>query len=546
MSNFTATIVDTTGIQKYIFGSNRLKENVGASHLVKLATDYQVTGSWLRECFQSLGNVCIPEDNLDGDLLVTEDPNIIAEIVYAGGGNTVLLFRNEQDAKTFTKKLTRKVLKEARGLNLAVAHHTFDWEKDKLIDVIAKHLIEDKLGKQKRNPLSSVPLMGLSVTANCISTGLVAVGSREIDGTSKLVSQEVIAKLAKAEESNKELKQIILDVDDNSFEVPYDVDDLGRSEQESSYIAVVHIDGNQMGKRFEDVGEDQYKDKSISDENRDFVKAMRNLSREVSFATETALKLVGRLVVESIDLEKKVRGKFQIKKNFIPFRPIVYGGDDVTFVCDGRIGLSLAVKFLKEFERLTENLPDAQGKKSKATACAGIAIVKTHYPFARAYTLSEELCSNAKKLVKKETDNYSPRKPIFSALDWHIAASGLLGDIDEIRQREYQDSKLTIRPMRSHEYGAGIKVVWQDFTSVIQCFKEGKEWKDKHNKVMALREILIEGKDATRKFVEIYGNEKLPEFPKVESTLREQGWLNDKCYYFDAIEAMDFYIPMGE
>ncbi|MBD2150643.1 hypothetical protein H6F44_11000 [Pseudanabaena sp. FACHB-1277] len=544
MPNLTATIVDTTGIQKYIFGSNRLKENVGASHLVKLATDYQVKGSWLRECFESLGNVYIPENNLDVDLIITEDPSIIAEIVYAGGGNTVLLFRHEENAKEFTRKLTKTVLQKARGLNLAVAHHIFDWETHKLLDVIAENLIKTKLGKQKRNPLSSVPLLGLSVTANCISTGLVAVGSREIDGTSRLVSEEVLAKLANAENSNKELKQIILD--GNSFEVPYDVDDLGRSEQESSYIAVVHIDGNQMGKRFENVGKEQYENKLPSEGNRDFVKAMRNLSRDVSFATETALKLVGHLVVESIDSEKKVKGKFQIKQNFIPFRPIIYGGDDVTFVCDGRIGLSLAVKFLKEFERLTENLPDGQGKKSKATACAGIAIVKTHYPFARAYELSEALCSKAKKLVRDETDNYSSRNPIFSALDWHIAASGLLGDIDEIRSREYQDSMLTIRPMRSHEYGGKIKVIWQDFTNVIQCFKEGKEWKDKHNKVMALREILTQGEDATKKFLEIYGKELLPEFPRVESTLREKGWLNSKCYYFDAIEAMDFYIPMGE
>jgi hypothetical protein len=544
MRNFTATIVDTTGIQKYIFGSNRLKENVGASHLVKLATDYQVTGSWLRECFESLGNVCIPEDALDQDLLISEDSNVIAEIVYAGGGNTVLLFRHEENAKEFTRNLTIKVLQKARGLNLAVAHHTFDWETDKLVDVIAKELIEDKLSKQKRSSLFSVPLMGLGVTASCVSTGLVATANRETDGTSKFVSEEVIAKLANAEKSNQELQRIILD--NNSFEVPYDVDDLGRSEQENSYIAVVHIDGNQMGKRFENVGKDQYKDKLISEGNRDFVKAMRNLSREVSLATETALKRVGHLVVESIDEEKKVKGKFQIKNNFIPFRPIVYGGDDVTFVCDGRIGLSLAVKFLKEFESLTENLPDGQGNRSKATACAGIAIVKTHYPFARAYALSEALCSKAKKLVRHETDKYNSRKPIFSALDWHIAASGLLGDIDEIRKREYQDSKLTIRPMRSHEYGDGIKVIWQDFTNVIQCFKEGKEWKDKQNKVIALREILTKGDDATRKFLEVYGKELLPEFPKVESTSREKGWLNSKCYYFDAIEAMDFYISMGE
>jgi hypothetical protein len=39
MLKYTLTILDTTGIQNYIFGSNRLKENVGASEMVKRATE---------------------------------------------------------------------------------------------------------------------------------------------------------------------------------------------------------------------------------------------------------------------------------------------------------------------------------------------------------------------------------------------------------------------------------------------------------------------------------------------------------------------------
>jgi hypothetical protein len=31
-------------------------------------------------------------------------------------------------------------------------------------------------------------------------------------------------------------------------------------------------------------------------------------------------------------------------KYLLPFRPIVFGGDDVTFICDGRLGLSLATQ----------------------------------------------------------------------------------------------------------------------------------------------------------------------------------------------------------
>ena len=31
----------------------------------------------------------------------------------------------------------------------------------------------------------------------------------------------------------------------------------------------------------------------------------------------------------------------------------------------------------------------------------GVAVVKSHYPFARAYDLAEELCASAKKRVKE-------------------------------------------------------------------------------------------------------------------------------------------------
>lgn len=42
MTQFWLVIVDTTGIQSYIFGSNRLRENVGASYLVHQATQLDI------------------------------------------------------------------------------------------------------------------------------------------------------------------------------------------------------------------------------------------------------------------------------------------------------------------------------------------------------------------------------------------------------------------------------------------------------------------------------------------------------------------------
>lgn len=381
------------------------------------------------------------------------------------------------------------------------------------------------------------------MTASCISTGLPAVEIREIDGLPRPISREIIAKYEIANEANSELKKIIFDEQKlrkrhEQYEIPFDVDDLGRTQQENSYIAVVHADGNQMGKRFEELSEKQ-------SNNKDFIIAMRQLSWGVSKAAKDALRAVGELVVNSIDDEMKIKGYFQIKGRYLPFRPIVYGGDDITFVCDGRLGLALAVKFLKEFEKLTENLADGKGK---ATACAGVAIVKTHYPFAQAYKLSEQLCSSAKNLVREQTNNYSDKQSLFSALDWHIAASGLLGSIREIRTREYQvpEGKLNTRPMRTHT-DSNHWLSWDDFAQVVRKFNEEEPWKDKRNKVIALREVLRQGQVATEQFLKAYGIDfSLPEFPKANSSLKKTGWIDGVCHYFDAIEAMEFYIPLGE
>jgi hypothetical protein len=57
--------------------------------------------------------------------------------------------------------------------------------------------------------------------------------------------------------------------------------------------------------------------------------------------------------------------------------------------------------------------------------CAGIAIIKPHYPFHQAYHLAEQLMQSAKK--SKEI------LPSLSALDYHVLYDSSGVDLDEIR-----------------------------------------------------------------------------------------------------------------
>ncbi|MFH7244120.1 MAG: Cas10/Cmr2 second palm domain-containing protein [Spirulina sp.] len=534
----TVTVLDTTGIQSYIFGSNRLRENIGASYLVG-----QVTDAWVKQILHEEFGIEDPEASIE-----TQD----ARLVYAGGGNTVLLFKSAELAIEFTKKLSLKVLKEAPGVNLVAAHrHDFEWDKRQLYDTVQEMMKHD-LDVKKRSRIPSSPLLGLGVTADCQSTRLVAVDTSKSpeyempkEHAPYPISREIGKKLQAVILANQDLKQTIFDSKrPNPWDIPRDFDDFGRSKGEMSYIAVVHIDGNSMGKRFQEFGRGK--------SDPEYIACMRQLSESVKQAGMKALEIVARAVVDGIEDDvdqggnpiKTFKKSFRIHEDkYLPFRPLVYGGDDVTFVCDGRIGLTLATRYLKEFE----NQEAADGKK--LTACAGVCIVKAHYPFARAYELSEALCRSAKKIAKHDRilDNERP-EPV-SAIDWHIAASGLLGDLTEIREREYrsQDNKpLEMRPLLLAG-NLGDWRNWENFKSIIKEF-EGEGWKDKRNKVKALREVLRRGPAATKEFLTAYQLETLPIMPgsdhRLKSPLAEQGWLDTTCGYFDAIEAMDFYIPL--
>lgn len=532
MSQYIATVIDTTGIQPYIFGSNRLRENIGASYLVEQATD-----DWVKSFFPNENNLDAENKDIEKDKYIERD-NLGAELVYTGGGNAVILFQDKNKAIEFTKNLSEKILRKAPGLKIVVAHsEPFEFGNNQLKNIVDSLMQELERKKREYNP--STPLLGLGVTTNCVSSGLPGVDSSEKYGY--LVSREIAAKLGIVDFANDKLKKTIFD-DIGDYIIPYDVDDLGRTEGISSYIAIVHADGNGMGDRFKEYG-------NKCENDRDYIARMRNLSDTVNQAGVDALKAVARKVIQLADGE--LQEKFEITqregKKYLPIRPIVYGGDDVTFVCDGRLGLSLAALYLQEFQSKTV----ADGKK--LTACAGIAIVKTHYPFARAYQLSEALCRSAKNFKSDEKERL--RCEDFSALDWHIAASGLSGTIGEIRRREYQLSigDLSMRPVYLNSKSDWRN--WNDFSEVVNTFNKNENWALSRNKVMSLREKLREGSEKTRQFLEIYKLDEhyLPNYSTPDTgNLNKCGWIDDGrtnrqiCGYFDAIEAMEFYISLKE
>ena len=521
MTEYILTAIDTTQIQGYIFGSNRLQENIGGSELVEMATH-----QWVYEALPSAHNVVnVTTGELDNSRTID---TLDAEVIYAGGGNTVILFKTIDLARDFTGRLTRRVLKEAPGLEVVVAHRRFDWEREAMSQVVSTTLSVD-LARKKQNRMPSTPLLGLGVTVPCASTGLVA--SRIVE--KKPVSLEIRAKSdAKVQDqSTARLKAGLPQIERGNWDIPRDFDDLGRVKGEDSYIAVVHADGNGIGRRVDAIAR-RY---DTPQQNRDYIEAIRAFSQGLERAATQALSSVIDLMAGAFIADAKLANRHRQK---FPLRPIVFGGDDVTFVCHGSYGLSLAVRYLEAFEAATQNEPAFEGKP--AYACAGVALVKTHYPFARAYRLSEELCRSAKQMLKKE-------KIDGSALDWHIAMSGITGSLEAIRRREYTVQRGTLH-MRPVLLRASTRTWrnWPIFKALLDRFiDEDGEWFDRRNKVKALREALRDGPAAVQEFLRTYQLRQLPRAPAINvSGYETTGWAGDRCVYFDAIEMMDFFTDL--
>ena len=236
---------------------------------------------------------------------------------------------------------------------------------------------------------------------------------------------------------------------------------------------------------------------------------------------------------------------------FLPIRPLLLGGDDITFVCDGRIALELATEALTLFEQM-----DALAAlKGKIRACAGVALVKTHAPFSRAYDLAESLCISAKKLLRKN------EKEDWSALDWHIGLNSPTETLSALRQRQYrvplegqeiQNYILTCRPYLLRQYeGLRTDPSWEWLIEDVLS-PDGKgfrtsnprntpNWQAHRSKLKTLREIVREG---SSEVAEAFQTWKVAHPLLALPDKMKNGFIGQETPLLDAVELLDIHFPL--
>jgi hypothetical protein len=531
MSTFTLTLVDVRGVQRYLFNANELKQNLGASALIE-----QATHDWIEDILQGCEyNHNLPQSNrflfnID-ETKRLEDSALDAEVIFMGGGNVAILFRDSKRATTFAKEYTTKILLEAPGLEVAIGHTEVIWEESGALQDAWRKLTEEIMPMRKEGRATSQPVLGLGVTTECAFTGLPAIVEQIEDGQGRLMSAEAIAKIDNVGPA-KERLDFHLRID--PFKYPSAFNELGGERGHAQYLAVVHADGNGMGKRI--------KVSTNHPDNRKMVNQMRAYSQSINRAGLNAMKAVCDWIRITLQVDRD--GEYYIEDRWrsdklirlkdenLPLRPIVFGGDDLTFVCDGRLGLALAAKYLEALTK--ETLSDGP-----IFACAGVVIVHSTYPFARAYALAADLAREA----KHKAYEWDPDRKEVSLINWHFAPSGLMLSWKETQDREFQNGALLLRPLVVTK-SANIVVeewrTWETFTGQIKAFRE-PPWVSRRGKIKELGSLLREGKAAVTRFTNLNG-----ELPKVAALKAhdadKSGWYNSRCIYFDALEAEDLFI----
>lgn len=544
-------LLETSGNQAYLFATNRLRENVGASELT-----YRVGTEFVLKAVANHGGPSLWLDNDSPKELrkkLKNAPKINnnhIEVIVATSGKALLLVKDEAVAQAIISEVTERALREAPGLDVCgVISDSFDWQNDDIHKQIKTlHKKFEEVRSSRPHPSARFPT--LPITSLCHSSGLPAY--RLLKETGATTWSEISrVSHTKQKAANNWESRIGKILKGSEYFVGKKLSDLEKDFGELPWFAVVHADGNGLGQIF--LNFEQYincQEKSTIETNCTYVDKLQQFSIALENATENAFRQA--LIV------------LKNKKISLPIVPLVLGGDDLTVICDGLSALEFTRVFLKQFEIETANesiiaeIANQALNCPRLSACAGVAITKPHFPFHNGYKLAEQLIKEAKTVKQQVQKNNKPYP--CSAMDFQVIYDSSFTELSEARKRLIVDNgktRLTAKPyvvtpkdnIKEFEWANQHHINDLLFTRIAELLKKDDEGRPQlpRSQAHSLREALFLGiKEADGRLNLIFERyksrlEKFLETSESNTLFRETEEGHWETRFLDALEAAAFW-----
>jgi len=380
---------EVKGIQRYIFHSNKLKDIAGASALIESIST-------------TLADQFIHDNKLSG-----------IEFVRRAAGS-IWLYADRENSKKWVYAFPHFVQQQVPDIQMvqAVVPSTGNLSSD--ISALWQRL-------QAQNGhgffISTVGYMGIE---RIRLTGELAFFSDSGNPSQK--SGRATQAKRKQEERNRVrfyTKFTGLDTIDPD-KIPLNTEHLTSKaatsdSSDKSWIALIYIDGNNMGKLFQRLAE---KAKRPSD----YFSFSEKIKHITITAANEASQTLHELAADAV---------------YYPLRPIILGGDDVTVLTRADLALQFAQTFIQTFEQQSRDVLreyHAQLGYTQLTACGGIAFIKAHYPFFYAIQLASELTKEAKNHARRISNIQTP-----STVSLYRVLSSFVEPLDQMKKRTHYD-----------------------------------------------------------------------------------------------------------
>lgn len=433
-SKYALAMYDVRGKQEYIFKTNKLKEIVGGSCIIRdCFKEYLFPSAeeYMRRKAKKEG-IPLSDDEVCGICNYNDlknEPEYISEInkgkefsqkafermmqdekcaaryagevVYEGGDNFFVLYKDKETCIEINKIFTRKLLKELYTLKVLCTYIELENGLVNFIEDRKKLYEKHRISEAEESvicPVNTLPFVQVDEVTSLPLT-------KYNENTRKKVSTEAEAKLAKH-----------LDVYNEKYGEK-DLDKLVTRKGEESLLAVVYIDGNNMGAKVQNVlGTETSYDQCV--------KKLRETSEFIQKNyVEDRIKDIDQMLEEKAKKGKKKAGK----------RLVVFAGDEINLICNARDAYDIAKTYLKGLHQVSW-----KDSTEPCSACAGIAIFHSHAPYAQAYKVAEECCESGKtrmKKLEKAREKEGKSKEV-CYIDVHYCQKGIGMSLDDIREKE--------------------------------------------------------------------------------------------------------------